>query len=107
MDRYGTVMIGRLRQPMDASSGEAMADTVRQWIRERHVPGFLHEDVMMCDDGSTIVVSVFFDSEDSYKKLADDPMQAQWYEEKLAPMLEGDPQWLDGHWRYAFDAVAA
>ena len=106
MDRYGTVMIGRMREAVDDAHAEQMADTVREWIRERKVRGFLHEDVMFCDDGSTIVVAVFFDTEENYKTLADDPIQAQWFEEKLAPMLDGPPQWLDGRWRYAFESAA-
>lgn len=103
MERYGTVMIGRLRDGATEAQGEQMADTVRRWINERRTPGFLHEDVMMCDDGKTIVVTVFFDSEDHYKALADDPAQDEWYSERLAPLLDGEPQWLDGHWRYAFE----
>jgi len=100
MERYGTVMIGKLAAP--ASDIDAL---VREWTDQRKVPGFVHEEVMVCDDGVTFVMTVVFDSEASYKALADDPEQARWYEEKLAPMLEGEPQWLDGHWRYSFDAA--
>ena len=103
-DRYGTVMIGRLREPV-AAKDQQMADLVRRWIDERKVPGFVHEDVMICDDGRTIVATVFFASEAAYRALADDPDQAAWYQERLAPMLDGEPQWLDGHWHFAFDAA--
>ncbi len=53
----------------------------------------------------TIVMTVFFDERGGFKALADDPVQERWYEERLAPALEGEPQWLDGHWRYAFEAA--
>ena len=98
MERYGRVMIGTLAAP--ATEVDAL---IREWMDQRKVPGFLHEDVMPCDDGKTIVMTVFFDSEASYKALADDPEQSRWYEERLSPLLDGDPQWLDGHWRYSID----
>jgi hypothetical protein len=101
MGRYGTVMIGRLAAP--AADVEKLA---RDWADERKVPGFQHEDLMVCDDGKTVVMSVIFESEASYKALADDPAQSRWYEEKLAPLLDGDPQWLDGRWAYSADAMA-
>lgn len=98
MDRYGTVMIGSLRIP-----AEEAQELVRTWMDERDVPGFQHEDIMIGDDGKTVVMTVFFDDEASYKALADDPEQARWYEEKMAPALDGQPQWFDGHWRFALD----
>ena len=39
-DRYGTVMIGRLREPV-AAKDQQMADLVRRWIDERKVPADL------------------------------------------------------------------
>ena len=91
---YGTVMIGRLTAPFSE-----VEDSIRRWVQERDVPGFDHEDIMLCDDGVTIVMSVFFTDEASYKALADDPVQAEWFENVALPMMEGDPQWLDGHWK--------
>jgi hypothetical protein len=47
----------------------------------------------------------FFDSEDSYRALADDPEQARWWREVAGPCLAGDPTWHDGAWRLSFDAA--
>jgi hypothetical protein len=105
MDRYGTVMIARLRNPADAAQMEVMADTVRQWIDEHGSVGFLREDLMLTDDGTTVVATIFFDSEDTYRALSDDPDQDTWYSERLAPLLDGAPQWLDGHWTHSFDVA--
>lgn len=96
---YGTVMIGRLAVPF-----EQLEDSIRHWAVDRQVQGFRHEDVMLCDDGETVVMSVVFDDKASYLALADDPEQSRWWTEVARPMLDGDPQWLDGHWRAAIDA---
>ena len=96
---YGTVMIGQLKG--DFATVEAEAE---RWARERQVPGFQHEEMMLCDDGRTVVMAVWFDSAESYRALADDPEQARWYEQVMAPMLDGDPQWLDGSWKVHVDA---
>lgn len=100
MDRYGTVMIARL-----AVAPEVMEASIRSWVEQRRVPGFQHEDVMVCDDGVTVVMSVFFESEAAYRALSDDPAQDTWWRESVMPMLDGDPQWLDGHWRMSMDAA--
>ncbi|MDP1876543.1 MAG: hypothetical protein Q8M17_03145 [Actinomycetota bacterium] len=97
-DRYGTVMVGRLKV-----SHEQFQEAGERWSRERHPAGYLRQDVMLCDDGVTFVMAVFFDTEESYKALADDPAQAEWYESVLMPMLDGEPQWFDGHWRAAME----
>ena len=97
---YGTVMIGKLNTDFDAVEAASA-----RWAQERQVPGFQHQEVMLCDDGKTVVMSVWFDSAESYKALADDPEQAIWYEKVMAPMLDGDPQWLDGTWKFSVDAT--
>lgn len=90
---YGTVMIGRLAVPF-----EDVTAAIERWITERKVPGFRHEDIMLCADGVTVVVAVHFDDERSYRALADDPLQAQWWQEVAAKQLDGEPQWFDGAW---------
>jgi hypothetical protein len=100
MDSYGTVMIARL-----AVAPEDVEASIRSWVQERRVPGFRHEDVMVCDDGVTVVMSVFFDSEADYRALSDDPAQDAWWRDTVMPMLDGDPQWFDGHWRLSIDAA--
>ena len=92
--QFGSVMIGRLRAPF--AEVEAVA---RRWQEERHVPGFRSEDVLVAEDGETIVVTVVFDDEASYRRLSDDPTQSQWWETQMRPLLDGEPQWIDGHWR--------
>jgi hypothetical protein len=96
---YGTVMIARIAVPFDEVEA-----SVRRWASERRVPGFVHEDVMLCDDGVTMVMSVFFADEASYRALANDPAQAEWWSTVVEPMLDGEVRWLDGHWRAAIDA---
>ena len=91
---YGTVMIGRLAVPF-----AEMEQAVRAWVVDRQVPGFRHEDLMLCDDGVTVVMAVHFDSAEQYRALADDPAQAEWFETVARPMIDGEPQWLDGDWR--------
>ena len=95
---YGTVMIGRLAVPF-----EQLESSMRQWAAERQVRGFRHEGVLLCDDGVTVVMTVMFDDRASYVALADDPEQARWWSEVARPMLDGEPQWLDGHWRATID----
>lgn len=97
-DPYGTVMVARL-----AASFEDVEASIRLWVDERHVAGFLHEDVMLCDDGVTVVMSVLFSDEASYRALADDPDQAAWWDSVVRPMIDGEPQWFDGHWRVRLD----
>jgi hypothetical protein len=96
---YGTVMIGRLRAPVEEA--EAL---VRRWAEERQVPGFRHEDVLIADDGVTVVMAVQFDDEETYRALANDPVQAQWWQNEMRPMLDGEPQWIDGKWRMHIEA---
>ena len=77
---YGTVMIARLAAPF-----EDVEASMREWAAARTVPGFRHEDVMLCDDGVTVVMSVFFDSEADYRALSDDPAQDAWWRERVQP----------------------
>ena len=89
---YGTVMIAKVKVAKD--------DIVRElqdWERERKAPGYQNSHVMFADDGRVVNV-VVFDSKESYMKLADDPEQDKWYQARVAPMLDGDPEWIDGEW---------
>lgn len=89
---YGTVMVATL---------EASVDEVRrvsqEWEAERTVDGYLGEDVLVGDDGTTVVVVVRFESREKYMALADDPAQDEWWRTKMAPLL-GDVRWIDGEW---------
>ena len=89
---YGTVMIATLK-----GSLEDVRQVTKEWETSRTVPGYVGEDVLVGDDGSTIVVAVRFESAETYKTLADDPAQDEWWTTKMAPLLD-DVRWIDGEW---------
>ena len=95
MASYGTIMIGKLAEGVTADDWQK---GLAEWKRERNVPGFQGEYSLVTDDGRTIVNCVVFESRDQYFQLADDPVQDEWYRTKIAPLLDGDPQWIDGYW---------
>jgi antibiotic biosynthesis monooxygenase (ABM) superfamily enzyme len=90
---YGTVMIAKLK----GDPGEMMR-AAEKWNNERQVPGYVRTDALNGDDGQTIVVAVQFESKEQYVALADDPKQDEWYRTVMAPMLDGEPTWIDGTW---------
>ena len=91
---YGTVMIAKTKGTVDEirASGE-------RWAKER-VPsvGYVDEWVMTTDDGR-VVMAVRFESKEAYEALADDPAQDSWWTNEVAPLLDGEPQWIDGYWQ--------
>ncbi len=99
--RYGTVMLGTLH-----GSVEDLQRASRDWAEQRHVPGYLGEEVLLADDGATVVVPVFFEDEASYRRLAGDPAQDQWWAEHMAPHLS-DVRWIDGTWQTSLSRVPA
>ena len=92
---YGTTMIGKLASGVTA---EDVQQRLKEWKATRDVPGFKTAHIQIGDDGTTIVNVAVFESEAAYKALADDPAQDEWWTTKMAPMLDGDPQWIDGTW---------
>jgi hypothetical protein len=91
---YGTVMIAKVKGSVDELQARSEA-----WAKEHgNGAGYIDEWVMQTDDGR-IVVAVRFDSKENYLKLADDPKQDEWYRTQMMPMLDGEPQWIDGEWR--------
>ena len=88
-------MIGKLAEGVGKGDLEA---ELKAWERDRKVPGFMSSHVLVTDDGKTVVNVAVFDSKASYLALADDPAQDQWWQTRMAPMLAGDPQWIDGDW---------
>ncbi len=90
MTYYGTVMTAKLSVPFDEFE-QAMSD-------RPNPPGFVRGSVMRADDGVTVVGAFIFESKEAYLALADNPEQAQWYGEVVAPMLDGEAAWIDGHW---------
>jgi hypothetical protein len=90
---YGTVMTGRLRGSFD----DAVAE-LKEWEATRHVAGYVDAQLLLGDDGVTLVNTVRFTDKAAYQALADDPEQARWYAERMAPLLDGEPTWVDGTW---------
>ena len=92
---YGTTMIGKLATGV---TGEQIQAELKAWETGRDVPGYMSSHALIGDDGKTIVNVAVFDTKEHYMALADDPAQDEWYQQKFAPMLDGDPQWIDGEW---------
>jgi hypothetical protein len=90
---YGTVMIGKL-----TGSIEDLRQASKEWETEGAAPGYLGEDILVGDDGETIVVAVRFASKEAYQTLADDPKQDEWWSTTMQPLLGPDVTWIDGEW---------
>ena len=88
-------MIGKLAAGANAAQFGA---ELKAWEAERDVPGYMSSHVMITEDGTTVVNVAVFDTKENYMALADDPAQDDWYQKHLAPLLDGDPQWIDGNW---------
>ena len=99
--RYGTVMTATL-----TGSVEELVQATREWAAQRDVAGFLADEILVSDDGTKIVTPVFFASKDEYLKLADDPMQDEWWSTRMAPHLT-DVTWVDGTWQEAIAHLPA
>jgi hypothetical protein len=92
---YGTTMIATLAAGVDAAK---VRTEVELWEKEHHPVGYRSSHVLIGDDGRTIVNVAIFDSKESYQALADNPAQDAWWQKHYAPLLEGEPRWIDGRW---------
>jgi hypothetical protein len=92
---YGTTMIGTLAAGVSADD---VRTELEAWKAQRHVPGFMSAHLLDGDDGKTIVNVAVFESKEAYLALADDPEQGKWWDEHFAPLLDGEPRWIDGAW---------
>ena len=90
---YGTVMIGTLK-----GSLEDLRQVTKAWEAEANAPGYVGEDVLVGDDGSTVVACVRFESKERYLALADNPGQDEWWQTKMQPLFDGEVRWIDGEW---------
>jgi hypothetical protein len=92
---YGTVMIATYN-----GDRAAMTAALADWQRERSgsLPGYVSSGLVFADDGMTVANFAQFANKESYLALADDPMQDHWYSTRIAPLLTGEPQWIDGEW---------
>ncbi|HVF20760.1 MAG TPA: hypothetical protein VNA14_11010 [Mycobacteriales bacterium] len=91
---YGTVMTGRLADGMTIDDYDVVA---KDWLA-REVDGFVDEYVMLGEDGRSVLVAVRFRDRAAYQALADDPLQDEFYQSRIRPLLAADPQWTDGEW---------
>lgn len=95
MAMYGTVMIGRLAA---ATSPEEFTEKLRAYSSRERSDGFVDVSILITDDGAQAVVATRFASKEQYLALADAPDQDNWYQSTMAPMLDGQPTWIDGFW---------
>jgi hypothetical protein len=91
---YGTVMIGTMAEGATLHDYDLMS---KEWLT-RQVDGFVDENLMLAEDGRTLVAAVRFRDREAYQALADSPDQDEFYQAKIAPLLEGEPRWIDGEW---------
>ena len=90
---FGTVMIGR-----SSATVEQVRGVVADWAAQiGNAAGFVDERYLVADDGR-VVMSVRFVDRASYEALANNPAQDIWWESVLRPLLDGDPEWIDGYW---------
>lgn len=92
---YGTTLIGTLASGVSADDIRA---ELQAWEKERSPAGYQSSHVLVSDDGTTVVNVAVFSSKEAYAALADDPVQDQWWREHYAPLLAGEPRWIDGSW---------
>jgi hypothetical protein len=92
---YGTVMIATYNGDRPAMTA-ALAD----WQRDRagSIDGYVSSGLIFADDGTTVANFAQFSSKEAYVKLGDDPLQDEWYRTRIAPLLVGEPRWIDGDW---------
>jgi hypothetical protein len=108
-DRKERRMYGTIYRMKVKPGEEERADEVgRRWLRERApaVAGFIGEyRIKSTNHPGEWVGLAIFDSEENYRKNADDPEQDRWHRE-LRATLEADPDWFDGEIVSADEIVA-
>ena len=94
---YGTAMVGRAR-----GDAEEVVRALMDWRAERapKIDGFVAAGIVVSADGR-VVNYAEFESREAYEKLGADPEQDRWWRERMAPLLDGDPEWIDGDWAVA------
>ena len=92
---YGTTMIGTLA---DGVTADQVSGEIKAWEDRGKPPGYLSSHVLFGDDGTTVVNVAVFESKEKYMALADSPDQDEWWQKHFAPLLAGDPRWIDGVW---------
>jgi hypothetical protein len=91
---FGSIYLMKPRAGQEAN----IAAHFRRWEKERRpavggaIGGYLFRPKAR---PAELVGVAVFDSENSYRRNADDPAQDKWYRD-LRDMLESDPEWTDG-----------
>jgi heme-degrading monooxygenase HmoA len=92
---YGTVMIGQLAP---GTSPTEFIEKLQAYSNRDRSDGFVDANILVTDDGTQVVIATRFATREQYWALADTTDQDDWYRSTLAPMLDGDPTWIDGTW---------
>jgi hypothetical protein len=62
------------------------------------VPGYRNMQIMFPENRENeVIMAVWFDDRESYRKNAEDPAQHERYLEYRA-LMEDEPEWSDGEW---------
>lgn len=88
---FGTVAIIKPK----AGQEQAIVDMLDQWWENRRneVRGAIASSVHR--NGAELILSVVFESEETYRANASDPAQDKWYQE-IRALMDADPRWMDG-----------
>ena len=93
---YGTVARLRVKPGLE----EKLQQDIKSY-EGLNVPGYVQSLIYRMDtDPQEHYMAVVFDSEESYRKNADDPAQDARYREFLT-FLEAEPEWHDGEIVYS------
>jgi quinol monooxygenase YgiN len=81
-----------------AGQDQAIVAMLEKWWNERRpkingaISSTIHRNIT---NPQELIMSVVFESEESYRANASDPEQDKWYQE-LRALLDADPRWMDG-----------
>jgi len=88
---YGTVARMRLK-----AGAEPQMQALMKEYEGLEVPGYVRSTVYKMDgDADEYYLTVVFEDRESYRANAESPEQNERYE-KMAALLEGEPEWHDG-----------
>ncbi len=88
---FGTIAIIK---PMAGKEQELVTKLNEWWdTRRNDVRGAIASSLHR--NGAELIMSVVFESEQTYRANASDPAQDKWYQEVRALLAE-DPKWMDG-----------
>jgi len=94
---FGTIA---LLKPKAGNEAAVNAEFDRWWAERRpKVKGAIASTLYRnASNPAELMVAVVFESKETYEANANDPEQDTWFREKLVPLLESEPRWIDGDW---------